>query len=249
MMSSYLNGSYDGFWNLTDYTPVEMALFAGGCWLWVLAYAILIRNLRKYKFVEMPTIAGAGNFAWEFAFSWIGPFTNMGFLCLTAYRAWFFLDIYIWYNLAKYSPYDTTVQLFRRHKWAYALIITILWLVAFQTFRWSDLEWIIGARTAYFLNGVIALQYFVNYLRLGPKYPFSINIAWMKGLGTGANTVFMWLHYPDDHFLHFCGVFIAIVDIVYFSILFRDRVLRKIKPLEGIPPIPEIPPTLEATPA
>ena len=44
--------------NLTDYTVLEMSLFAFGCWLWVLAYGVMIRNIHKYKFVEMPLLGG-----------------------------------------------------------------------------------------------------------------------------------------------------------------------------------------------
>ena len=52
------------------YTKVQMALFAGGCLMWVVAYALLIHNTRKYKFMEMAAFAGASNFAWEALWSW-----------------------------------------------------------------------------------------------------------------------------------------------------------------------------------
>lgn len=231
-------GGHPDWFNLHTYTPLEMVLFAGGCWLWVIAYIIIIRNIRKYKFVEMPTVAGTGNFAWEFVFSWIAPYTDMGWVPFAAYRAWFFLDMYIWYNVVKYAEFDTLLAAFRKYKYWYLGIMLAVWIIGFQTFRWSGLEWIIGARTAYFLNAVIAVQYVINYLRLGPKYPFSIHVAWMKGLGTGMNTVFMFIHFPEDVFLHFCGVVIAICDVIYFTMLLRDR-RRGIKPLDAPLPIPD----------
>ena len=50
--------------NTVDYTIPELVLFGIGCFLWVIAYGILIRNILVYKKIEMPTIAGCGNFAW-----------------------------------------------------------------------------------------------------------------------------------------------------------------------------------------
>jgi len=230
---------YPGWVNLEDYTPLELVLFGVGCWLWVIAYIIIIRNIRRYKFAEMPTIAGAGNFAWEGVFSWIPPATNMGRIAFWAYHAWFFLDLYIWYFVGKYSQYDTRTKLFRKYKWSYFIIVTLLWAIGFQLFRMTGIEYIIGARTAWILNIVIAIQYVVNYLRLGPKYPFSVHVAWLKGMGTGLNTVFVFVHFPQDYFVQFLGVVLGLCDIWYFSMVFRDRILRKIRPDAAPLPVPE----------
>ena len=64
------------FINLIDsrcvpYTTVQLFLFAGGCFLWVVAYGILIRNALKYKYMEMAAIAVCSNFAWEFTWSFL----------------------------------------------------------------------------------------------------------------------------------------------------------------------------------
>ena len=47
------------------YTPLELFLFAGGCFLWVVVYVIYIINGKRLKFIEMPVFAAAGNIGWE----------------------------------------------------------------------------------------------------------------------------------------------------------------------------------------
>ncbi|NQW30044.1 MAG: hypothetical protein HQ472_05980 [Ignavibacteria bacterium] len=74
MLASYPTKAipFDGAINFELYSLTDIILFGGECWLWVIAYMIVVHNLIKYKKLEMPTVVGTGNFAWEFYWAWIG---------------------------------------------------------------------------------------------------------------------------------------------------------------------------------
>lgn len=208
--------------NTRDYTTPELLLFGVGCFLWVIAYGILIRNIIVYKRLEMPTIAGCGNFAWEFVYSWF-IITDMGALMLWGYRAWFFLDIFIWAMLLKYGREDTFLPAFRRYFSAYAIVLTIAFGAAYWFMKQAGYETSIGAVSAYLLNTVISVLYVVNFYRVRDRDHYSIAIAWLKFLGTGLISVFMVMHYPDNHFIHLLAAIIAIYDAWYVGALHAHR--------------------------
>ena len=93
--------------NLKDYTPFELFLFVGGCLLWVVVYVIYIINGKKYKFIEMPVFAASGNIGWEFTWSWLHR-TDMGLLLVWTYRAWFFLDVFIFSDVLRHGRKQVT---------------------------------------------------------------------------------------------------------------------------------------------
>ena len=223
----------DSFFNWSKYTPLEAVLFAGGCWLWVIVYGFIIYDIRKYKSLEMPTFVAAANIAWEANFSWFFP-SDMGHLAQTAYRAWFFLDIFIFINLLKLGKVDTQTPWLRDNFKTYVIGLTLICFGAMYTFCQSGMETPIGAYTAYTLNAAISIQYAVNYLRLGRsgKVLFSITAAWMKMVGTAMNTVFMAIHFRGNTFLLFCGLVIFAFDVWYAFVLTRDRA-------KGITPSPK----------
>ena len=51
--------------NLQDYTGPQLAFYATGAYLWVVAYLVYIRNGFKYRVVEMPAFAACSNIGWE----------------------------------------------------------------------------------------------------------------------------------------------------------------------------------------
>ena len=87
--------------NLDYYTPLQLSLFIAGAALWVINYIIIVRNIFKYKFVEMPGAVLVANFAWELMWSWVF-IQNIGMVLTIGYRAWFFLDIFIVWGFYKY---------------------------------------------------------------------------------------------------------------------------------------------------
>jgi len=79
--------------NLKTYTPLEMILFAGGCYIWVVVYVIYIRHIMKRRMIGMPVFAAASNIAWELVWGFVPPFTDMGLIVVWGYRIWFLLDL------------------------------------------------------------------------------------------------------------------------------------------------------------
>ena len=75
--------------NLQDYTGPQLAFYATGAYLWVVAYLIYIRNGFKYRVVEMPAFAACSNIGWEV--NWALLFTSdLGTLSVWAHKAWRF---------------------------------------------------------------------------------------------------------------------------------------------------------------
>lgn len=223
----------DDFFNWSKYTGLEAILFAGGCWMWVIVYGFLIHNIRKYKCIEMPTFVAAGNFAWEANFSWFFP-SDMGHLAQGAYRAWFLLDIFIWWNLLNLGKVDTQTPWLRERYKPYVIVLTLICFGAMYTFCQSGLETPIGAYTAYTLNCAISIQYVVNYVRLGRsgQVLYSINAAWLKMIGTAMNTAFMAIHFKGNTYLLFVGGVIFLFDLWYSVMMTRDRI-------KGLAPSPK----------
>jgi hypothetical protein len=50
--------------NCADYTPVELLLFCFGCWLWVVCYVLIIRDIGRYMLVGLRAFSGAGKIGW-----------------------------------------------------------------------------------------------------------------------------------------------------------------------------------------
>jgi hypothetical protein len=62
------------------------------------------------------------------------------------------------------------------------------------------------------------------------------SIAWMKMIGTGTNTVFMVLHFPQDHFIHVLGIGLFVCDVIYVVWLRKKREAQR-RGIPGIPPL------------
>ena len=55
------------YWiNLKEFTPYEITVTAIGWVFWITFYALIIRSIKKDKYVEMPWICVLGNISWEF---------------------------------------------------------------------------------------------------------------------------------------------------------------------------------------
>ncbi len=219
------------FLNLIDvhcvlYTPFQLFLFAGGCLLWVAAYAILIRNSLKRQYMEMAAVAVCSNFAWEFTWSW--PFhTDMGFFLVWTYRAWFFLDIFIFWQLLKWGPKQIYQPALRAHFKPVAAATTVGFGVLYYLFVRQGMDTSIGANSAYLCQLLLSSSCILLLLGSSGVEGFSGAVAWLKCVGTGMNTVMMILHYPQNHFLHALGILAFIVDSTYIAVYHSRRRRRQ----------------------
>lgn len=211
--------------NLQAYTPLELSLFAGGCYLWVVVYALYIRSIVKKKFIEAPIFAVCGNIGWEFAWSFL-LVTDMGPLLVWCYRFWFFFDLFIFWGVLTYGWEQVRTEAFRKVLKPLLVAIAIFHGAAFYTMAKSGLDTSIGANSAFLLNFALSVLYvFVLFQQreLGNLGRVSLLIAWLKMLGTGTNTIFMNIHpaYADNHFLHLLSIATTTVDCVYIYLVWK----------------------------
>ena len=219
-----MNGS-QLFVNTIDYTIPELILFAGGCLLWVVVYAILIRNDRKFGIIEMPVIAGASNFAWEILWS-LKYQPDTGLLLVWTYRAWLILDLYIFYRLIMDGARFVSTPLIKRHFKPIVIVVTISMLVLYYFYIGEGYDTPIGAHSAYIAQLLISVYYILLILNIDEVRNLSMEIAWLRMIGTAMNTVFMFMHYPDHHFLHTMGVLAFFMDNFYIWFLYQRRARR-----------------------
>jgi hypothetical protein len=211
--------------NLRDYTPLELILFATGCYLWVVVYALYIRSIIKKKFIEAPIFAICGNIGWEFSWSFLLR-TDMGPLLVWCYRFWFFFDLIIFWGALTYGWEQVRTPAFRDRLKPLLVALAVFHGAVFYTMAKSGLDTSIGANSAFLLNFALSVLYvFVLFQQreLGNLARVSWLIAWLKMLGTGTNTVFMNIHpaYADNHFLHLLSIATTTVDCVYIYLVWK----------------------------
>jgi hypothetical protein len=215
------------FLNLVDrdcvpYTALQLVLFAGGCLMWVVAYVIIIRNARRYRSMDMAVVAVCSNFAWETLWSWAFK-TDMGWGLVWTYRAWFFLDIYIFWLTLKFGVSQTSIPALTRHFKPAALAGLAAFGIVYYFFVSEGHDTRIGANSAYIAQLVISGPCLFLLLKNPGLKGFSFNVAWLRGFGTGANTVFMYLHYPADHFVQAMGTVSFVLDMLFLAVFLRFK--------------------------
>ena len=208
------------------YTDIQMVLFAGGCLMWVVAYGILIHTTVKHKYMEMAAFAAASNFAWEILWSWAFQ-TDTGQFMVWTYRAWFFLDIYIFYLLLKYGHKQINNPYLRKHFKVWCSASLAGCIIVYYYFIKQGYDMPIGANSAYICQIILSIMCLSLLLNAKTLKGFSFHFAWLRGGGTAANTVFMIMHYPDNHFVHTLGVMAFIID-VWFLIIFKQKENRQL---------------------
>lgn len=222
--------------NCADYTPFQLLLFCFGCWLWVVAYIVIIRDFRRYKFVGMPAFAGAANIGWEFVWTFVFA-TNMGLIAKYAYHAWFIIDIYIFWAIVQYGNKQGWAPSIKRVYKPMIILAAIAsgWL--FYIYRASGhQDYEIGAITAYLDNFFMSVFFLFLLSRMTDVRGLALSVGWMKMIGTGTNTVFMLSRFPTDHFLHSLGIGLFICDAIYVIWLKKKRAAQA----AGIPGIPAL---------
>jgi hypothetical protein len=211
--------------NLRDYTPLELTLFATGCYLWVVVYALYIRSIIKKQFIEAPIFAVCGNIGWEFSWSFLLR-TDMGPLLVWCYRFWFFFDLIIFWGALTYGWQQVRTPAFRNRLKPLLIALAVFHGAVFYTMAKSGLDTPIGANSAFLLNFALSMLYvFVLFQQreLGNLSRVSWLIAWLKMFGTGTNTVFMNIHpaYAGNHFLHLLSIATTTVDCVYIYLVWK----------------------------
>ncbi len=218
-----MSGNY---WiNWEQYTGLEFFFYGVGCLLWVVAYAIYIRNIIRLKYVEMPVFAGCCDVAWEFVWSFLAK-NNMGMLFQAANYVWFFLDagFIFTYGVLMFGTKQLTVPQLQKRSVFVPMCLGIAVMAGAATYflHSQKLDNDVGGRAAYLIQLTISFLYVPLMLRQPDLRNFSFTANWTRALGSAMVVVFFFLHYPLDNFLLTIGTASAIVDSV-FLVLFVQR--------------------------
>ncbi len=230
--------------NTKDYSTIELILFAGGCYLWVLAYAVYIINIHRKRCIDMAIFAAAGNIGWEFVWSWCPPTTDMGDLLVWAYRIWFIFDLYIFWGILKYGVKQITTPALRPLFKPLCIAAAVLQASLYYAFKIQGFDTTIGATSAYLLQDFISILCVILLLRKPPGVYFSYPVAWLRSVGTATNTIFMFLHYPTNYFLEILAALSLVADGIYIAIFYVRRRENRNWNLENL----TAPDPLETTP-
>lgn len=208
--------------NLASYPLHEVLFLAVGFIGWAIAYHDVLKNIHRYKIVEIPIIVAALDIGWEFGYAFLldndfGPLFTWG--CVL----WFFMDLHINYHALKYSRKLVTNPWIKK----YFAIIYVFVLVHgfFITYymRTENEDDGLGLISAYFINILISSLY-IYQLFCFPHYRnkgFSYRVAWAKFIGTAAISVVCFMHLPDNQYLHSMCTAVFIMDVLYIY-LFKD---------------------------
>jgi hypothetical protein len=214
---------FDQLVNTRDYSTIELLLFGVGCYMWVIVYALYIKEIRRGAAIGMPVFAACSNFAWEIVWGVIPPSTDMGPLLVWAYRAWFLLDLYIISGVYRYGAVQIATPALVRNFKSMVVITTLGMTVLYYFFKSGGYDTSIGATSAYIAQMFISVLYLILLLRHQKHVWQSLPISWLRMIGTGLNTIFLFLHYPHMYFLLSLGVMALIIDNVYIYLFIRGR--------------------------
>lgn len=211
--------------NLESYSITELSFLFAGTMLWNVAYFIIIRNARRYRKVEMPFLAVCSNIAWEFAWAFM-LYTDLGKLFEWGLRAWFFLDVAIFFYTVKYGAGQMTKDLFGKKFLPFMIILVVWWIPVFYFFETEGLDTKMGTTSAYLITVVMASLFVYNATRKAPGLIATRSVAWSKFLGNLFMSVFVYLHHPQAHFLHLLTFAVFVLNIVYIIQVSRNKELQ-----------------------
>ena len=207
--------------NLDKYTWTQVILFLTGAVFWIVNYIFIIRNIIKYKFVEMPASVLCANVVWEFLWGFIF-FPDMGFLVSLGYKIWFVLDVFIVFSFYRYGHKQVNPSVVPYYKGLFTFAL-VGWLVMLYLFIRQGFDNPIGANSAFLSNIMISALYIFMFLRLTDKSLLSFTTAWTKWLGTGLITLMCFLKWPDNPWVLSMGVVCFLLDLFYMYLLLQHK--------------------------
>ena len=210
-----------GVWINTDvYTSLQLFFYLGGFLLWGIGYVLVIRRIIKSKFVEVPVFAVCGNITWEFLWGFYFE-TDMGLLLVWFYRLGALLDVGILVSVFLYGRKQLISEAVSKHFYPMVVGALIIWTCMYLAFEKQGYDLPLGSNSAYIVNLAMSILYILLALNLSNPHLLSIPIGWLKGLGTGMVTVFVFLAYPDNLFVQVISVVVGVLDVIYMVLLYR----------------------------
>jgi hypothetical protein len=205
------------WFNTTDYTVPQLILFAIAALYWVWVYIVVIKDIKKYSFVAIPVLAVCANFAWELLWSFKFT-TNMGKAFEWGYRAWFLLDVYIFYSLFKYGKIQFRNIVLNKNFTPIVVFTFLSWVAFIHAFTTQYYD-PIGASSAYFVNVHMSAIYILLILQFPGQPSLSVSTAVHKMLGTALTSVFCFWVFPNQYVMLTLSVVTFILDCVYIYLV------------------------------
>jgi hypothetical protein len=215
------------------YTPAQLFFYLVGFLLWGVAYGLVVVRIPRQRFVEIPFFAVCGNVTWEFLWGFVWKVEMLGETLQWFYRLGCFLDLFILAFVFKYGAKQVSLPVLRR--WFRPIVVASLagWIAFYWTFRAQGYDLPLGSNSAYAVNVVMSVLYITMTLRMRDVSVLSSDIGWLKGLGTGFVTVFVFLAYPENRFVQVLGVVTGALDALYLVVL-RLRRQGKLAPPDAL---------------
>jgi hypothetical protein len=205
--------------NTVDYTAPQLLIFGIGSAGWVVAYVMTLITLARHRFVEIPAAAVVANIAWEIVWGFVYG-CDTGRLFTYGYACWAVLDVFITWNLFRYGEQQVDAPHLKRWFKRMCAFGIVSWMLVFYFFVGEGFDNGYGAISGYIINVMMSALY-INLVLRHDGERFSLVVAWSKGLGTGAFSVFNAVRHPEDHFLMALCLITAVLDAAYIVILHR----------------------------
>ena len=206
--------------NTAKYSEPMLLLFGIGCFLWAVAYVGVLQKIRTRRYVEIPAAAVVANIAWEFVWGFVFT-TDMGLLFQWGYRIWFFLDVFITWNLFRYGPQQISNATLRRWFAPATVFGLAAWTAMLYFFVKQGMDSPYGGISGYILNVMMSALYIVLLVQQNDLRDFSYLVAWSKMLGTGILSVFNAILVPQNGFLMTLCAVTFLLDVAYIVTFHR----------------------------
>jgi hypothetical protein len=207
--------------NTEKYTVLQIVLFSLGGLFWVLAYAAVLRGIRRHGVIEIPAAAVVSNMAWETTWGLLYK-TDLGQLYVWGYRSWFVLDVFIFAFLLRQGAKHIENPHLRPYFRPGVIVGYLCWLLLLFCFVREGYDTPTGLTSGFIATLLMSALYVAVELREIQPGQYSLAVAWFKLLGNGFASLFVLLALPDRRFLLVLCAVTFVLDVVYLM-LFRQR--------------------------
>lgn len=222
------------------FSPAMMVVGGVMYLAWTAAYVCIIVSCHRQKTYGVPWAFLIFNVIWEFCFSFNVLDQRLFWFFLWGNRLWLVFDIVIAVQFLAYGRAVQVQPFLKRHFHEVALGTFLLNAVGLATFTPFFNEFT-GAASSMMMNFGMSLLYIFMVFDRPDLRGLSYPAAWLKMIGTGAGSVFLyhWLpaQFADGHmithpdvptprtysFMHFLYVSIFLIDCLYIALLTRRR--------------------------
>ncbi len=155
------------------------------------------------------------------AATWDGSWSSP--LSVGAHKAWFLLDLVIFYLVVKHAHKQTDLPLLKRYWTLICIFLAASSAVLYGTFVQQGLDVGSTIQSAYICQMPISFLYIPLLLRQKSLVGWSVWAGWARTLGTGLIGVFAFMRYPDHPFLLAMAVVSTLVDFIYMYLLYARK--------------------------